>query len=479
MKFIPHKYQAYAKDIIIEQPAAGLFLEMGLGKTVTTLTALDELMFDYFLVERPLVIAPLRVAEDTWSSEIEKWDHLKHLRISKVLGSAKDRLLALEDDADIYVINRENVQWLLEQYGRYAKPSNKTGFKFTRPWPFDMVVIDELSSFKSQTSKRWKMLKKARPYIERIVGLTGTPAPNGLLDLWPQLYLLDGGERLGKTVGGYRSRYFMPTAHTKNARGNLIATGYAPVEGAEESIYDKISDICVSMKSEDWLDLPEKVDNIVEVNLGRDLMRKYKELARESILELDPEVIDAGSAAAITNKLQQFSQGEIYVTKSDTVHLHDKKLEALAELVEEANGRPVMVLYWYKFEEDRIKKYLKQRMGKKATIRSYKGSKDKTDWNNGKIDVLLLHPASAGHGLNLQEGGNIQIWYGLTWNLELYQQTVARLYRQGQTRSVIVHHIVSKGTVDRRMMNVLEGKASKQDELMAAVKAMIEEYASS
>lgn len=473
MQFKPHKYQDYAINTIIENEEAGLFLDMGLGKTVSTLTAIDDLMYNYFTITKVLVIAPLRVAEDTWSTEISKWDHISHLTIAKILGSAAVRQKALHEEADIYIINRENVQWLLEQFGDYKDKRKKTGFYFKEPWPFDMVVIDELSSFKSQKSIRFKMLKKARPYIDRIVGLTGTPAPNGLLDLWPQLYLLDGGERLGKAEGHYKQRYFRPSDFIRNRSGMLIPSKYELVEGGEEAIYDKIGDICISMKSEDWLDLPERIDNFIEVNLGDHYMAQYKELEKESILELGSDVIDAGSAAAISNKLQQFAQGEIYTEDKSTIHIHDKKLEALDELIEEANGKPVLVFYWFKHDEARL---LERYNKKKAKIRKLNTSKDIQDWNDGKIDILLAHPASAGHGLNLQRGGSTIIWFGMTWSLELYQQANARLHRQGQTKAVIIHHLMAKGTVDERIAAVLSGKEEVQNALMYAVRAIIDQH---
>lgn len=466
MEFKPHKYQKIAVDMIIGQRASGLFLEMGLGKTVSTLTAIDELIYDRFDVSRVLVIAPLRVADATWAAEVNKWDHLKHLTVSKVLGSAADRLRALQQEADIYVINRENVQWLLEQYGKYKDKARKTGFIFTKPWPFDMVVIDELSSFKSPKSIRFKMLKKALPHVNRIVGLTGTPAPNGLLDLWPQVYLLDEGQRLGATMTEYRERYFQSTGYIKN-QGRLIATDFYPKPGAEEKIYSKLGDICVSMKAEDWLEMPERIDNMVEVKLTNELKEKYKELQREFILELQDQVIDAVTAAALIGKLQQFNQGAIY-TETGWTKVHDLKMEALDELIEEANGKPVLLFYWFKHDRERLLERYKQ-------AKELKSEKDILTWNEGKTKLLIAHPASAGHGLNLQAGGNIIVWFGLTWSLELYQQANARLHRQGQTQSVIIHHLIMKDTVDEDIMRALDNKADGQDELMAAVKAQIEQ----
>ncbi len=452
MKFIPHDYQKIAIEKIINLPAVGLFLEMGLGKTVSALTAIQELLYDRFEASKVLVIAPLRVAQSTWSGEIEKWDHLQGLRLAKVLGSEKQRIGALHQPADIYIINRENTEWLVDYYGR--------------KWPFDMVVIDELSSFKNPRSKRFRALRKVRPLIKRIVGLTGTPAPNGLIDLWSQIYLLDQGERLGKTLTGYRNRYFDPGRRNQN-----IIFEWIPKEFAEERIYEKISDICVSMKAEDWLQLPERIDNVIEVELPEKAKWQYKQLEKDLILPLLESDVTAANAAVLTNKLLQMANGAIYDEFGEAKEIHDAKLEALEEAVEAANGKPVMVVYAYKHDLDRIRKRLK-----KYNPRTLDSDKDVQDWNAGKIQVLLLHPASGGHGLNLQTGGNIIVWFGLTWGLEYYQQANARLYRQGQTERVIVHHIVAKGTMDEEVLKALTGKASTQNDLMEAVKAKIEQY---
>jgi SNF2 family DNA or RNA helicase len=452
MKFIPHDYQKIAIEKIIDGPAVGLFLEMGLGKTVSALTAIQELLYDRFEVSRVLVIAPLRVAQSTWSGEIEKWDHLRDLRLSKVLGSEKQRVEALHQPADIYIINRENTEWLVNYYGR--------------KWPFDMVVIDELSSFKNPRSKRFRALRKVRPLIKRIVGLTGTPAPNGLIDLWSQIYLLDQGERLGKTLTGYRNRYFDPGRRNQN-----IIFEWIPKPFAEEAIYGKISDICVSMKAEDWLQLPERIDNVIEVELPEKAKSQYNQLEKDLILPLLESDVTAANAAVLTNKLLQMANGAIYDEFGEAKEIHDAKLEALEEAVEAANGKPVMVVYAYKHDLDRIRKRLK-----KYNPRTLDSDQDVQDWNAGKIQVLLLHPASGGHGLNLQTGGNIIVWFGLTWGLEYYQQANARLYRQGQTERVMVHHIVAKGTMDEEVLKALTGKASTQNDLMEAVKAKIEQY---
>jgi len=452
MKFIPHDYQKIAIEKIIDGPAVGLFLEMGLGKTVSALTAIKELLYDRFEVSKVLVIAPLRVAQSTWSGEIEKWDHLQGLRLSKVLGSEKQRIEALHQPADIWIINRENTEWLVDYYGR--------------KWPFDMVVIDELSSFKNPRSKRFRALRKVRPLIKRIVGLTGTPAPNGLIDLWSQIYLLDQGERLGKTLTGYRNRYFDPGRRNQN-----IVFEWIPKPFAEERIYEKISDICVSMKAEDWLQLPERIDNVIEVELPEKVKSQYKQLERDLILPLLDSDVTAANAAVLTNKLLQMANGAIYDEFGEAKEIHDAKLEALEEVVEAANGKPVMVVYAYKHDLDRIRKQLK-----KYNPRTLDSDQDVQDWNAGKIQVLLLHPASGGHGLNLQAGGNIIVWFGLTWGLEYYQQVNARLYRQGQTERVIVHHIIAKGTMDEEVLKALTGKAATQNDLMEAVKARIEQY---
>jgi SNF2 family DNA or RNA helicase len=455
MEYRPHAYQEYATNKIIEQPAAGLFLEMGLGKTVITLTAVDQLMHDYFDISRVLVIAPLRVAEDTWIREASKWDHLKHLRISRVLGPAADRIQALKQSADIYVINRENVPWLVDFYEK-------------QEWPFDMIIIDELSSFKSPSAKRFKKLRKVRPYAKRVVGLTGTPAPNGLIDLWSQVYILDKGERLGKTMGAYKDEYFKPG---RMDRSRHIVYEWTPRAGAEDEIYSRLSDICVSMSAKDWLDLPERIDRMVPVVLSREHQERYEQLERDLILEISgEEVVTAGSAAAVTGKLQQFAQGAIYTEGQGWAEIHDAKLQAMDDLIEEANGKPVLVFYWYKHDLERLQK----RYPKARTLDS---AKDIEAWNKGKIEILLAHPASAGHGLNLQAGGSTIIWFGLTWSLELYQQANARLHRQGQERGVIVHHLVAEGTVDEDIMAALSGKADGQNALMEAVKARIRRWA--
>lgn len=453
MIYRPHDYQTHAIQVVLDKPAAGCFLAMGLGKTSITLTAINELLNDRFAVSRVLVIAPLRVAEDTWARESAKWEHLKHLRISKALGSEKKRIAALNTDADIWIINRENTEWLVEHY--------------KRKWPFDMVVIDELSSFKSPGSRRFRALRKVLPFISRIVGLTGTPAPNGLIDLWSQLYLLDRGERLGKTLGEYRDRYFTPGRRNRN-----VIFDWDLKPGAEEVIHRKISDICISMKSEDWLQLPERIDRTVPVRLSDQAQEKYDRMERDQIISLDGAEIVAGAAAIVVGKLLQMANGAVYDNQGDWRPVHDHKLEALEEIIEEANGNPVLVFYAYQHDADRIQEYFHN----KQAITKLKDSADIENWNNGLVSVMLAHPASAGHGLNLQAGGNIIVWFGLTWSLELYQQANARLHRQGQTQAVIVHHLIAEGTVDEDVMKALEGKADMQEALIEAVKARIDKY---
>lgn len=457
MRYDPHFYQTLAYDHVINHPRALLLLDMGLGKTVVTLTAIDNLLHDYFEVKKVLVIAPLRVAETTWSAERDKWDHLKHLKISRILGSGKQRLAALEVQADVYLINRENVEWLV---GHYQKA-----------WPFDMVVVDEISSFKSPTAKRFRALKKVMPLTTRFIGLTGTPTTNGLIDLWSQLYLVDRGERLEKTVTMFKDKYFSPGWR----QGNVVYK-WNIKPGSEEEIYRRIRDVCMSLKAVDWLKVPERIDTNIFVTLSPRLMKKYRTLERDSILELESKgVITASTAAVVTGKLMQFANGAIY-DENRTVHsVHLLKLGALKALIEEANGKPVIVFYSFQHDLNRIREdqFLRQAG---YNIRILEGPKDIDDWNAGKIQILLLHPASAGHGLNLQDGGNIVIWYGLTYSLELYQQANARLHRQGQTQKVLVHHILAKDTVDENIMEALQKKDVSQARLIEAVKARISKY---
>lgn len=399
-----------------------------------------------------LVIAPLRVAEDTWSRETEKWDHLQYLKISKVLGSKRNRVEALDSKADVYVINRENVEWLVDYYGK--------------KWPFDMVIVDELSSFKSPKARRFRALRKVRPLIKRIVGLTGTPAPNGLIDLWAQVYLLDQGERLGRTLTGYRERYFSPGKRNQN-----IIYEWKLKLRADKAIHEKLSDLCVSMSAKDWLELPERLNSIIPVKLPSATKAKYDQLERDLLLPLSDGDVVAGTAAILSNKLLQMANGAVYDEHGQAQEFHKAKLEALDEVVEAANGKPVLVFYSYQHDLDRLKDHLKS-----LKPRMLDNAKDIADWNNGKIPVLLAHPASAGHGLNLQAGGNIIAWFGLTWSLELYQQANARLDRQGQKESVIVHHLVAEGTVDEDVMTALSGKATGQNALLESIKARIRKY---
>jgi len=409
-------------------------------------------MYNYFEITKVLIIAPLRVAKMTWGQEIEKWDHLKHLKISKVLGSEKKRLEALNTEADIYIINRENTEWLVNYYGR--------------AWPFDMVVIDELSSFKSNKSKRFKALRKVRPLIRRIVGLTGTPAPNGLIDLWPQMYLLDRGERLGKTITGYREKYFKP--YKRDWQTGTVYE-WSLKDGAEKEIYKQISDICISMKAEDYLEVPELLEIPVEIELSTKDYNRYKKLERDLLLPLkDNTEIEAMSAAALSNKLLQMANGAVYDEDKQFHIIHDEKLKVLEEIIEAANGKPVLVFYNYKHDLERIKAYFKN-------VRTLDNESDIQDWNSGKIPILLLHPASAGHGLNLQAGGNTIVWFGLNWSLELYQQANARLHRQGQTSKVTAYLLVAKDTIDEDVVQAIRAKANGQDALIEALKARLKE----
>lgn len=446
MKYNPHNYQAYSTDFIINHKAAGLFLEQGLGKTVITLTAIWILLYDYFDATKVLVIAPLRVARDTWSRECEKWEHLRGLSISKVLGSERERKMALYQKADIYVINRENVEWLIKN----------------KEWDFDTVIIDELSSFKSPSSKRFRALKKVRHKIKRIVGLTGTPAPNGLLDIWSQIYLLDGGERLGRTYSGYRSRYFHPQKYINGG----IPTDYQINEDAEEKIYEKISDICISMKALEYLKMPECIFNKVPIELDEKEMKLYRQLERDLLLPLDDSEVDAVNAAVLSNKLLQMAGGAVYDEFGDVKTIHDKKLDALEDLIEAANGKPVLVYYGFKHERDRIKN--------RFDVGEINTSEDIAKWNRGEMQIALCHPASTGHGLNLQDGGCTIIWFSMTWSLELYQQANARLWRQGQKQTVVIHHIIAKNTIDERVMIALENKDTSQAALIEAVRAQIQ-----
>lgn len=446
MKYNPHDYQEYATNFVLEHPVAAIFLDCGMGKSVITLTAIYELLYNRFEVGKVLVIAPLRVARDTWPAEIEKWDHLKGLTYSVVIGTESERKEALRKNAGIYLINRENVDWLI----------NKSGF----PFDFDMVVIDELSSFKSASAKRFKSLLKVRQKVRRIVGLTGTPSSNGLMDLWAEFRILDMGERLGRYITHYRSNFFVP-----DKRNQQMIFSYKPRPGAEDAIYRLISDITISMKSADFLKMPKCIMNEVEVKLSEKEWSVYDTLRQEMVVSLGDEEIDAANAAALSGKLLQMANGAIYNEEKSVFHIHDRKLDALEDLIEGANGKPVLVAYWYNHDLERIKERFK--------VREIKTSKDIRDWNNGEIPIAVIHPASAGHGLNLQSGGSTLIWFGLTWSLELYQQTNARLWRQGQKTTVVIHHIISKDTIDEDVMKALRIKEKTQTDLIDAVKARI------
>lgn len=452
MMFKPHPYQQYCIDRLLSDPALGLFLDMGLGKTVITLTAINELRYYRFAVQKVLIIAPKKVAEATWQKEAAQWDHLKHLRFAELLGPQRKRVKALYTPADIYIINRENVPWLVD-YCRNA-------------WPFDMVVIDESSSFKSHQAKRFKALKCVRPHIRRIVELTGTPAPNGLLDLWAQLYLLDEGQRLGRYITHFRERYFQPDK--RNAQQVFT---YKPKDGADNAIRRLIGDICISMTATDYLQLPDMVVDDIPVVLDDKAKAVYDKLEREMLLEIDGDAIDAGSAAVLSNKLLQLCNGAVYDDMGAVLEIHRCKLDAFCELIEALNGQPALVFYNFKHDLTRIEAALAKA---KLRVRRLQGPQDERDWNNREIDILLAHPASCAYGLNLQDGGNHVIWFGLNWSLELYQQANKRLHRQGQQQKVIVHHLAVQGGRDEDVIDALEDKEATQDYLIQSLRARIE-----
>lgn len=448
MKYNPHDYQRYAAEFIITQPVAALLLDMGLGKTSITLTAINDLLFDSFEIHKVLVVAPLRVARDTWSAEIEKWEHLKNLRYSVVVGTAQERISALSTPADIYIINRESIQWLVEESGL--------------PFDFDMAVIDELSSFKNHQSKRFRAFMKVRPKLKRIVGLTGTPAGNGLMDLFAEFKLLDMGERLGRLIGQYRNTYFQP-----DKCNGMVIYSYKPLPDAEQRIYDKISDITISMKAADHLIMPELVSTEYMVQLSENEKEKYDRLKKDLIFSTEDNEVTAANAASLSNKLSQMANGAVYSDDESVIEIHDRKLDALEDIIESMNGKPLLVAYWFKHDLERIRK--------RFEVREIRSSEDISDWNSEKIPVALIHPASAGHGLNLQSGGSTLVWFGLTWSLELYQQTNARLWRQGQTAdTVVIQHIIAKGTIDEQIMKTLKAKDTTQAALITAVKADLE-----
>lgn len=452
MKFKPHPYQSYCIQQVLQKPAIGLFLDMGLGKTAITLTAVNELKYGRFAVNHVLVVAPKKVAEATWQREAAKWDNLRHLRFSTVLGGERARIRALNTPADIYVINRENVVWLVEYY--------------QNDWPFDMVVCDEFSSFKSHSAKRFKALAAIRPHIRRIVGLTGTPSPNGLMDLWSQVYLLDRGERLGRYYTHFRERYFEPGRRSRD-----VIYEYDPKDGAQESVMKKIADICISMKASDYLQLPECVYDDVPVVLSPKAKKAYRELEMTMILALPEGDIDVTSAAALSNKLQQLANGAIYDEEHAVHGVHDCKLEAFMELVEKLNGQHALVFYNFQHDRDRLTEALAKT---KLRYRVYKNADDEQAWNDGQVDLLLAHPASTGYGLNLQQGGHHIIWFGLNWSLELYQQANKRLHRQGQEYPVIVHHLICEGTRDEDLADALTKKDAAQAFVLNSLKARID-----
>ena len=452
MQYVAHEYQKFATSFIENNRISAVLLDMGLGKTVITLSALVDLLFDSFEIRKVLIIAPLRVARDTWPNEIAKWDHLKILKTSVVVGNLKQRMEALKAKADIYIINRENVAWLIEESG-------------TR-FDYDMVVIDELSSFKNHKAKRFKALLTVRPCSDRIVGLTGTPAGNGLMDLWAEFRLLDYGKRLGRFITHYRNMYFVPDKHN----GEVVFS-YRPIAGAKEAIFDSISDITISMRAVDHIKMPDLISNAYKVYLSPGEMKQYKDFRRELVLSLEDKDISVANAAVLTGKLTQYANGAVYTESGETEIIHSKKLDALEDIVEAQNGQPLLVAYWYKHDLTRIKERLSE-LGVNFMELDSKESFDK--WNRGELQVGLIHPASAGHGLNLQDGGSAICWYGLTWSLELYQQTNARLYRQGQkSKTVVVTHIIADGTVDEQILKVLEGKESMQNALFEAVKVKL------
>lgn len=456
MQFQSHNYQRYCIQKILELPSVGLFLDMGLGKSVITLTAINELKFYRFQVCKVLVIAPKKVAEGTWQKECAKWDHLQHLQISTVLGSEKKRMAALNAAADIYVINRENVTWLVDLY--------------RDQWPFDMVVVDEFSSFKSHSAKRFKSLAAIRPHVNRFVGLTGTPSPNGLMDLWSELYLLDGGERLEKRFGAFRERYFRP------GRSNgYVVYEYLPRKGSREAILNKISDICISMKADDYLTLPDCIDNEVPVVLDNQARKAYNTLERQMVLELEDEDLTVTSAAALSNKLIQLANGALYDAYRGVHEIHSAKIDALMELLESLNGKPALLFYSFQHDKWRILAALHKT---KLRVHTLNSVADQDAWNAGEVDVLLAHPASCAYGLNLQQGGNHIVWFGLPWNYEQYVQANKRLHRQGQTEKVIVHHLVVQDSRDEDVMKALGKKEKAQDYVLESLKARIEKYRS-
>lgn len=452
MEFKPHAYQQYCIDRLLRDPALALWLDMGLGKTVSTLTAINELKYNRFAVNRTLVIAPKKVAEATWSMEAEKWDHLHLLRLSTVLGTTQQRIRALATPADVYVINRDNVCWLVDYY--------------RNAWPFDMVVIDESSSFKSRQAKRWKALKAIRPKISRIVELTGTPAPQSLMDLWAQIYLLDGGQRLGRTIGSFREAYFDP-----DKRDATRIFTYKPKAGAEATVKSLLSDICISMSARDYLELPECITVDHPVELDKPARKAYNKLERDMLLQIDSNIVDAGTAAVLTNKLLQMCNGAVYTDAGTVAQIHNCKMEAFLETIERLNGERALVFYAYQHDHDRLLQALK---ATGLRVRTLSSPADQQAWNDRRIDILLAHPASCAYGLNLQQGGRHIVWFGHTWSLELYQQANARLYRQGQDKPVMIHRMIVRDGMDEAVTKALAGKSSAQESLLEALKARID-----
>lgn len=452
--FKPHPYQRYCIHRVVTDPFLGLFLDMGLGKTVITLTGVNDLMYNRFSVRKTLVVAPKKVAEATWTDEAARWEHLRLLRVQTVLGTERQRLRALATPADVYVIGRDNLQWLVDHY--------------RQAWPFDMVVLDELSSFKNPSSNRFKAMKRVRPKIQRVLGLTGTPAPNGLLDLWAQVYLLDQGQRLHPKFGQYKERYFSKATW-------LDYPKYDAKTGAEDAIRAAIEDICISMKAEDYLELPELVPNRIPIELDAKARQAYRDFERKQVLELDGEVITAAQAAAVTNKLLQMCAGAVYDEDREVHEVHDAKIEAFLELVESLQGKPLLTFYGYQHDRDRILKALRKHKG--LEVRELKGPEDYADWNARKIHVGLAHPASTAYGLNLQRGGNHICWFTLPWSLELYEQAQKRLHRQGQEEKVIEHMLMVRDSMDEEVAKRLESKAKTQQALIDALKARIEKIA--
>lgn len=454
MKYEPHDYQKYAIAFIESHPVSAVLLDMGLGKTSITLTAINDLLFDSFLVHKVLIIAPLRVARTTWTAEVDKWNHLQNLICSVAVGTESERRNALLKRADIYIINRENIGWLVEESGVL--------------FDYDMIVIDELSSFKNHKAKRFKSLMKVRPTVNRIVGLTGTPAGNGLMDLWAEFRLLDMGQRLGRFISRYRDKFFIP-----DKRNGQIVYSYKPLPNAEKAIYEAISDITISMKAADHLNMPELISTDYLVDMDDKEREIYERFKKNLVIELSSDKeLTASNAATLSGKLSQMANGAVYDEAGECCRIHDRKMDALEDLIESANGKPVLVAYWFRHDLIRIMERLKKAGVYFCVISSDQSIKD---WNNGKIAVGLIHPASAGHGLNLQNGGSILVWFGLTWSLELYQQTNARLWRQGQkSGTVVIAHIVTRGTVDEQIVKALQRKELTQSALIEAVKANLE-----